>query len=72
LSIPGQENDSDETQRFLITRPITIEAEYYDSNFKAQTLKVTGLMAKCFQHELDHLNGITLLDHTIEWQKEEL
>ena len=26
-------------------------------------IKATGLLAKAFQHEIDHLNGILFIDH---------
>ncbi|MDZ4322548.1 MAG: peptide deformylase, partial [Alphaproteobacteria bacterium] len=27
------------------------------------TLEVSGLMADCIQHEIDHLNGILYIEH---------
>jgi len=41
-----------------ITRPETIEVEYQDFNGVTRTAKYSGISARCFQHELDHLNGI--------------
>ena len=41
-----------------ITRPETIEVEYQDFNGVTRTAKYNGISARCFQHELDHMNGI--------------
>ena len=41
-----------------VKRPKMIEATYYDIAGNQQEIRVTGYMAKCFQHEYDHLNGI--------------
>ncbi len=46
-----------------VTRPAEVEVEYLDENGKKQSLKASGLSATCIQHEIDHLNGITLLNH---------
>jgi peptide deformylase len=43
-----------------VMRPKTIKVEYQDENNKVIVIKLRGLEAKCFQHELDHLNGITI------------
>ena len=41
-----------------ITRPLTIEVEYQDFSGNVRQAKFSGLSARCFQHELDHMNGI--------------
>ena len=41
-----------------ITRPEEIDVEYQDFNGVKRTAKYTGISARCFQHELDHMNGI--------------
>lgn len=41
-----------------VKRPAQIEAEYYTLKGEREEIRVTGYMAKCFQHEFDHLNGI--------------
>ena len=40
---------------------ITIKG--YDSEGKELKLRLKGLPAVCFQHEIDHLNGILFYDH---------
>jgi peptide deformylase len=41
-----------------ITRPKTIDVEYQDYNGQKQTKRFSGITARCFLHELDHMNGI--------------
>lgn len=43
-----------------ITRPEFITVTYLDLEGKQQTIKADGLFATCIQHEIDHLNGITI------------
>lgn len=45
-----------------ISRPCSILVEYYSSSGDKTVERLDGLAARCFQHELDHLNGITMLD----------
>ena len=45
-----------------IKRPKWIVAEYQDSKGNVHEIRVDGYLAKCFQHELDHLNGICFVD----------
>jgi peptide deformylase len=41
-----------------ITRPAIIDVEYQDFNGIKRTATYSGLSARCFLHELDHMNGI--------------
>lgn len=41
-----------------ITRPKQIDVEYQDFNGEKKTATFAGLSARCFLHELDHMNGI--------------
>lgn len=41
-----------------IPRYKSIEVEYYDINGNKVNSKLEGITAQCFQHELDHMNGI--------------
>jgi peptide deformylase len=45
-----------------IKRPAWVIAEYFDSNGIKHQQKFEGYVSKCFQHELDHLNGICFID----------
>ena len=41
-----------------ITRPAVIDVEYQDFNGEKKTATYSGISARCFLHELDHMNGI--------------
>lgn len=45
-----------------IKRPAKIVAEYQDSDANTHTVEMDGYVARCFQHELDHLNGVCFVD----------
>lgn len=42
-----------------IRRPEGIEVSYYNKYGENIVRKMNGLLSRCFQHEYDHLNGIT-------------
>lgn len=46
-----------------IERASSVEVEYYDFQGKKYNTTFTGLTARCFLHELDHMNGITMDKH---------
>lgn len=54
LSFPGE--------TCQVSRPQTIVARFANSRGQYQTREFTGLAARCFQHELDHLNGLVMQD----------
>lgn len=41
-----------------IERPEWIEAQFYDETGIQRTIRLDGVTARCYQHELDHMNGI--------------
>jgi len=45
-----------------ITRPSGIVVEYQDYNGEVKKANYVGVSARCFQHELEHLNGIVYTD----------
>ncbi len=45
-----------------ILRPSRILVRYYSADGKPTQEWLDGLAARCFQHELDHLNGLTMFD----------
>jgi len=51
LSFPGV--------TYNVYRSIEIDAEWQNMKGETQGATLKGLEARCFQHELDHLNGIT-------------
>ena len=46
----------------MITRPEEIHVEYQDYTGELKESQFIGLTARCFQHELDHMNGILYTD----------
>ena len=54
LSIPGVYLD--------VVRPTAIEVSFRDEMGRPRRMKADGLMARCIQHELDHLQGVLFVD----------
>ena len=46
-----------------VQRPSECEIEYLDYEGNRKSLKATGLLATCIQHEIDHLKGILFIDY---------
>ena len=46
----------------LVDRPEKIILIGYDKNAKKIKIKAWGLLARVFQHEIDHLNGVLFID----------
>jgi peptide deformylase len=46
-----------------VPRHDKITAAYLDNTGKQCIIELEGIDARCFQHELDHLNGITFTEH---------
>ena len=46
-----------------IERPASIDVEYTNENGELVQTHLDGITARCFLHELDHLNGIRFVDH---------
>ena len=46
-----------------VQRPAEVVLRYLDRDGNPQILNAKGLLARAIQHELDHLNGILLVDH---------
>jgi peptide deformylase len=54
LSLPGV--------FFRIPRPKTVRIKYFDVNGEVHERDFSGLMARAICHEMDHLNGVLLID----------
>ena len=52
-----------------VERPSNCEIEYLDYNGEKKILNASGLLATCIQHEIDHLNGITILSYISKLKK---
>ncbi len=55
LSFPDQFAD--------VKRPKTVRVRYLDLQGAKKEEEMSGLLATCVQHEIDHLNGIVFPDH---------
>jgi peptide deformylase len=55
LSYPGMS--------LAIKRPSWIVAEFTNENGETQRMKFEGITARCYLHELDHMNGVRFVDH---------
>lgn len=42
-----------------VSRPLGVVVKYQDYTGETKTTNLTGLSARIFQHELDHMNGVT-------------
>ena len=49
-----------------VLRPNKVVVEYFTLDKNKHTIEADGLLAKCFQHEIDHTNGITIVDKEIK------
>lgn len=52
-----------------VDRPATCTVRYQDLDGNAHEEHLTGLMATCLQHEMDHLEGILFIDHLSRLKK---
>ena len=48
--------------RLDVKRPETITFKYQDESGHEHTKEISGLLARAIQHEVDHLNGVFILD----------
>ena len=58
LSLPGKWGYTE--------RPMEVTVRAMDRTGKEYTVKGTGLTARAFCHEIDHLDGILYTDHAVE------
>ena len=54
LSIPGV--------YLNVVRPASIKVSYRDEMGRPRKMNADGLLSRCIQHEMDHLNGILFVD----------
>jgi peptide deformylase len=55
LSVPGFTS--------TVARPARATVRALDRTGQSRTYEATGLLARAFQHEIDHLDGLLFLDH---------
>jgi peptide deformylase len=55
-----------------VIRPETITLKFQDSEKKWHQEKFNGLLARAIQHEIDHLNGVLMIDLVNDIQRSEV
>src|SRR5437763_14502365 len=63
LSIPGITVD--------VERPVYVRVKAQDENGAERRVEASGLEARVIQHEIDHLDGVLILDRTTKEQRKE-
>src|SRR3954466_907688 len=63
LSLPGVHIDVD--------RPIHVRVRAQDEHGDPRMIEASGLEARALQHEIDHLNGVLILEHASREQRKE-
>ncbi|MDD2600351.1 MAG: peptide deformylase [Kiritimatiellae bacterium] len=74
IATEGEQRDEEGCLSFpqigvQVTRAFRITALYTDLLGMRQTITAYGLLARALQHELDHLNGVLLIDQMNSVQK---
>ncbi len=58
LSFPGE--------FFSVERPLKVKVQARDAEGKKFKIKANGLLARVLQHEIDHLEGILVIDRAVK------
>ena len=62
LSIPGVMAN--------VTRPSSCKVKYLNKNGESKELHANGLLARCIQHESDHIEGVLFIDYLSKTKKD--
>jgi peptide deformylase len=54
-----------------VERPLHVRLRAFDEHGRAQLIEASGLEARVIQHEVDHLDGVLILDRTSREQRRE-
>ncbi len=46
-----------------VSRPESVRVRFLDENNREREITANALLAKCVQHEMDHLDGVLFVDH---------
>jgi peptide deformylase len=46
-----------------VRRPAAVKVGYLDDAGAAREIEADGMLARCLQHEIDHLDGVLFIDH---------
>ena len=53
-----------------VIRPESCKVKYLNKNGESKELHAKGLLSRCIQHEIDHINGILFIDHLSKTKKD--
>ncbi len=56
--------------RDAVDRPESVTVKFRDANFAEKEVKVSGLLGRVLQHEIDHLNGVLFTDRLTPEQQQ--
>ena len=62
LSVPGLYG--------AVVRPTRVKVRYLNEDNEPIDIDIDGLLARCIQHEIDHLDGILYIDHLSRLKRE--
>jgi peptide deformylase len=62
LSLPEQYAD--------VARPARVRVRFLDHQNEMREIEAEGLLAKCLQHEIDHLEGMLFVDHLTQLKRD--
>lgn len=72
MSVGLDDNDGDRCLSTKVKRAYDISVSAQDRQGKPLNFKASGFLAKCIQHEIDHLNGLLYLDRISNLKKQQL
>ena len=55
-----------------ITRPVKVRMRFRDLEWQEHEVEAEGLLARCFQHECDHVDGVTIADRVPFIKREQI
>ncbi|WP_159716573.1 peptide deformylase [Geminicoccus flavidas] len=55
-----------------VKRPERVRVRYLDEHGQEREIDADGLLARCLQHEIDHLDGVLFTDHLSRLKREML
>ena len=55
-----------------VERPSEIKVKFLDLDGKSHEITAKGLFATCFQHEIDHINGVLFIDHISKLKRDRI
>jgi peptide deformylase len=53
-----------------VSRPEFVKVRALDEHGELRTVEADGLLARCLQHEINHLDGVVFIDHITRMKRE--